>query len=64
MMANSARDPFWQAAVRRETIDHPAAAAAIQDECAKCHMPMARTEARLRQKGGLAGGLIERGGPR
>ena len=23
MMANSARDPYWQAAVRRETIDHP-----------------------------------------
>ena len=45
MMANSARDPYWQAAVRRETIDHPAAAAAIQDECSVCHMPMARTEA-------------------
>ena len=28
------------------------------------HGTMARTEARLRQKGGLAGGLIERGGPR
>src|SRR5262245_32771285 len=23
MMANSARDPYWQAAVRRESIDHP-----------------------------------------
>src|SRR4051794_23472553 len=23
MMANSARDPYWQASVRRETIDHP-----------------------------------------
>jgi len=45
MMANSARDPYWQAAVRRETIDHPSASAAIQDECAKCHMPMARYEA-------------------
>src|SRR5262245_8236358 len=22
MMANSARDPYWQASVRRETIDH------------------------------------------
>ena len=47
MMANSARDPYWQAAVRRETLDHPAAAHAIQDECSKCHMPMARTEAVL-----------------
>jgi hypothetical protein len=47
MMANSSRDPYWQAAVRREVIDHPASATAIQDECATCHMPMSRTEARL-----------------
>jgi hypothetical protein len=47
MMANSSRDPYWQAAVRREVLDHPAAAVAIQDECATCHMPMSRTEARL-----------------
>ena len=40
MMANSARDPYWQAGVRRESIDHPKHAAAIQDECAACHMPM------------------------
>jgi hypothetical protein len=40
MMANSARDPYWQAAVRRETIDHPKHAEAIEDECAACHMPM------------------------
>jgi hypothetical protein len=45
MMANSSRDPYWQAGVRRETIDHPDAAAAIQDECSICHMPMARTQA-------------------
>ena len=45
MMANSARDPYWQASVRRETMDHPAAAAAIEDECSKCHMPMARYQA-------------------
>jgi len=40
MMANSGRDPYWQASVRRETVDHPMHAAAIQDECAACHMPM------------------------
>ena len=40
MMANSARDPYWQAGVRRETIDHPKHSDAIQDECAACHMPM------------------------
>src|SRR6478672_6735429 len=47
IMANSARDPYWQAGVRRETIDHPTAAADIQDECAICHMPMARATANL-----------------
>lgn len=42
LMANSARDPYWQAAVRREVLDHPQAQGAIEDECATCHMPMAR----------------------
>jgi len=42
MMANSARDPYWQAAVRRETIDHAKRSADIQNECAACHMPMAQ----------------------
>lgn len=41
MMANSARDPYWQAAVRREVMDHPEAAAEIEAQCARCHMPMA-----------------------
>ncbi len=45
MMANSARDPYWHAAVRREVLDHPAAQAAIEDKCSTCHMPMARTDA-------------------
>ena len=45
MMANSARDPYWQAAVRREVIDHPTAQAAIEDKCSTCHMPMARFDA-------------------
>src|SRR6185295_19085992 len=30
MMANANRDPYWMAGVRRETIDHPAAARSIQ----------------------------------
>lgn len=46
MMANSARDPYWQAAVRREIIDHPGAQAAIEDECSICHMPMTTYPAR------------------
>jgi len=47
MMANSARDPYWHAAVRRETIDHPSVKAEIEHECSICHMPMATTNARL-----------------
>ena len=45
MMANSARDPYFQAAVRREVMDHPGAAAAIEGECSRCHMPMAAVAA-------------------
>ena len=45
MMANSARDPYFQAAVRREIMDHPEAAAAIEGECSRCHMPMATVAA-------------------
>jgi hypothetical protein len=47
MMAHAGRDPYWIAGVRRETIDHPTAAAAIQDECTICHMPMMRYESKL-----------------
>jgi hypothetical protein len=47
MMANSGRDPYWQAGVRRETMDHPESGAAIEDECSICHMPMARYESHL-----------------
>jgi hypothetical protein len=48
MMANSSRDPYWQASVRRETIDHPKSAADIEDECAVCHMPIVRYDAKVR----------------
>jgi len=44
MMAHSARDPYWQAGVRREVTDHPAAQAAIENECSRCHMPMAHVQ--------------------
>ncbi len=54
MMANAARDPYWQAGVRRETMDHPAASAAIEDKCSICHMPMARYMAHATgQQGGV-----------
>lgn len=38
LMANSSRDPYWQASLRRETIDHAPAEAAVEDECSACHM--------------------------
>ena len=47
IMANSSRDPYWQASVRREAIDHATASADIQNECSHCHMPMAFYEAHL-----------------
>lgn len=56
IMANSARDPYWQASIRRETMDHPAAAAAIEDKCATCHMPMQRFQARAE---GLRGQVLK-----
>ncbi|MBI4486365.1 MAG: hypothetical protein HY655_10175, partial [Acidobacteria bacterium] len=49
MMANSARDPYWQAGVRREVLDHPESRAAIEEECSKCHMPMAHVESRVQK---------------
>jgi hypothetical protein len=50
VMANSARDPYWQASVRRETIDHPELSGAIQDECSTCHAPIPRYEAKLEHR--------------
>jgi hypothetical protein len=52
MMANSSRDPYWQASVRRESTDHPESTAAIEDECSVCHMPIPRYHARLRGEHG------------
>jgi hypothetical protein len=52
MMANSARDPYWQAGVRREVMDHPESKSVIEDECSKCHMPMARFQAKYEGREG------------
>lgn len=41
MMANAARDPFWRAMVTAETAAVPAARAAIEAKCMRCHAPMA-----------------------
>ncbi len=42
MMANAARDPYWQASVRREVLSNPQFKDVIEDKCSTCHMPMAR----------------------
>jgi hypothetical protein len=63
MMANSARDPYWHAAVRREVLDHPSAQAAIEDKCATCHMPMARFDAATGGGRGEVFANLERGAP-
>src|SRR5258708_12840754 len=50
IMANSSRDPYWQASVRRETLDHPESSVVIQDECSHCHMPIVEYQARVQDK--------------
>ena len=47
MMANSGRDPYWRAGLRREVLENPDFGEFIQDKCATCHMPMARTTVNL-----------------
>ena len=43
MMANASRDPYWRATVRTEVLKNPAYQEVIEDKCATCHTPMART---------------------
>jgi cytochrome c peroxidase len=45
MMANAARDPYWQASVSAEILANPALQDIIEDRCATCHMPMAHITA-------------------
>ncbi|MFA7330371.1 MAG: hypothetical protein WC326_04780 [Candidatus Delongbacteria bacterium] len=45
MMANSTRDPLWQAKVRSECLHNPALAELIQTKCTRCHAPQGSTEA-------------------
>jgi hypothetical protein len=47
VMANAGRDPYWQASIRRETLEHSSSVADIQDDCTVCHMPIARYHAHL-----------------
>lgn len=40
MMANAARDPYYRASVRRETLIAPEYNDFIQNKCSTCHVPM------------------------
>jgi hypothetical protein len=53
MMANAARDPYWQAAVRREVENLPDLSEVIQDKCSNCHMPMAQYTASVEGGSGV-----------
>jgi len=47
MMANAAKDPYWQAKVLTEVYHTPGLKEVIEDTCATCHMPMARTQVQV-----------------
>ena len=38
--------------MRRESLDHPGSQVAIEDECSKCHMPMARYQSKYEEHEG------------
>ncbi len=47
VMANSARDPYWQASVRSEVAQRPEMGEQIESTCSRCHMPMANVTAEV-----------------
>lgn len=53
MMANAARDPYWQAGVRNEVLMNPGYADFIEDKCTTCHMPMAQFTATIQDGQGV-----------
>lgn len=50
MMANASRDPFYRAVVSAEVLANPNRKAAIEEDCLKCHAPMAVTQAHMRKE--------------
>ena len=48
MMANSAKDPFWQAKVSHEVLTNPNHSSDIQTKCTSCHAPQGHFTAILR----------------
>lgn len=66
MMANSARDPYWQAAVAQELELQPEQSQEIEALCARCHAPMASfTDRALGEQPAITGnGYLEPGNER
>ena len=50
IMANASRDPYWQASVRRESIDHPESKPDVENDCSVCHMPITHLQAKVEGK--------------
>ena len=64
MMANSARDPLWQAKVHSEVLRTPHYSEKIQEKCATCHMPMATFQAKVDgKKAIIIGGFLDEKNP-
>jgi hypothetical protein len=65
LMANSTRDPYWQASFRSEVLKHPDYQETIEDKCTTCHAPMAHfTAAAHGEKGkGLDDGFFNPANP-
>lgn len=45
MMANSSKDPFWQAKVSHEKLVNPSLSGAIEETCLRCHAPLGKFNA-------------------
>lgn len=45
MMANSGKDPLWQAKISSEVNRNPSLQSVIEERCSRCHMGMARYQA-------------------
>lgn len=59
MMANSARDPFWQAKVAHEGLVNPDHRESIENVCTACHAPQGFHEAHLTGAAGPNGYTME-----
>jgi hypothetical protein len=56
MMANASKDPIWKAKVASEVTRNPKFTSVIEEKCATCHMPMAKTQAKFEDSAVEIGG--------